>query len=169
MIRYTWWGPSQGPPVVIPISHRIQAPITACSLMSLKRQTEYFSAHFLLTKLDYTGMSGHPDHGLSRPNWTSYNVRDISPLHYNSQLDLELKGLFMGKDTSEKISLSYIVSSVSSLNFIYSNCLNLKSFLNETGLASSKMLLLSLEERKEKVLQKCILEKSRAWVFSFGM
>lgn len=75
----------------------------------------------------------------------------------------------MGKDTSEKISLSYIVSSVSSLNFIYSNCLNFKSFLNEMGLASSKMLLLSLEERKEKVLQKCILEKSRAWVFSFGM
>lgn len=75
----------------------------------------------------------------------------------------------MGKDSSEKTSLSYIESSVSSLNFIYSKYLNFKSFLNETGLAPSKMLLLSLEERKEKVLQKCILEKSRAWVFSFGM
>ena len=75
----------------------------------------------------------------------------------------------MGKDSSEKTSLSYIESSVSSLNFIYSKYLNFKSFLNETGLAPSKMLLLSLEERKEKVLQKCILEKSRAWVVSFGM
>ena len=91
------------------------------------------------------------------------------PAALQSTLDLELQGFFFyGKRYfSEKISLSCVFCEFS--KFYIQQIPELQSFLNEMGLAPSKMLLLSLEEGKEKVLQKCILEKSRAWVFSFGM
>lgn len=78
-------------------------------------------------------MSGHPGHGLSRPT-EPHIMYEASARALQPQLDLELKGL-VEKILSEKTSLSYTESSVSSLNFIYSKYLNFKSFLNETGLA----------------------------------
>ena len=92
------------------------------------------------------------------------------PAALQSTLDLELQGFFFYGKRYFREDFPQLYSVFCEFSKFYIQQIpELQSFLNEMGLAPSKMLLLSLEEGKEKVLQKCILEKSRAWVFSFGM
>jgi len=83
---------------------------------------------------------------------------------------LEIKRLYTEQDISE-ISFSYI--DLPKFSKFYTQQIPELQRLIPLDLASSTILLLSLKERerekKKKVLQKCILEESRAWVFPFGM